>query len=244
MEHLLLFSRDEVKQFLLQRKIWFLIFSILSAYLTMWLFGLDKGILLPAFTSALITTFCLGTVSNIRIDSMIVRIGWGLISFSLFIITASLLLLEEPYGNVYILSIIGGAAVWILVYVFCPAISYRLKLNDRKMGYSLYNGKHKYNGCYLFTILAAIYFVLIVWKSAEQKTDYQFSQEKWQTVQEWHTEIMNGNTYYIVKYSKGRVGINPQEYPEIRDICEKTKIKCLTSGDKSLFTVVRLEIKN
>lgn len=62
---------------------------------------------------------------------------------------------------------------------------------------------------------------------------------------EWHTEILNGNTIYIVKYAKGRLGISPYKYPQIRDINSQTKIKFLgNQKEGGLIAPEKLEILN
>jgi hypothetical protein len=81
-------------------------------------------------------------------------------------------------------------------------------------------------------------------KEIEAK-NIQYQKETWQPITEWHTEILNGNTIYIVKCNKGRLGIYPSKYPQIRDINKNTKIKCLVGVKKDgLIFPEKIEIKN
>jgi hypothetical protein len=217
------------------------------------------------FWTAIITSitiawslFELFGVATVRINSARVSLAWGFINYSLFVTIASLLLSKKEWGgNSYILGIgLAFIASFILVRI-CSYISYLLKLNEEKEDESIfYNKESRFNRCNFYIVLSIFLLIFLIDKEGTNIKNYEyqkkieqqtilFSKEKWYTVTEWHTEILNGNTIYIIKCAKGRLGIYPSKYPQIRDINSKTQIKYL-NGEKKGGVVLpeKLEIKN
>lgn len=265
MENLLLWGGQITKWFTSKDynnwKTVFLGLSVLFGLFVTLKFEYDTLIFWTAvITSVAITLslFELFGIATVLINSVRVSLAWGFINYSLFVTISSLLLSKEEWGISYILGIgLAFIASFILVRI-CSYISYILKLNSDNYEYSIFypNKRSSLNRCNFYIILSIFFLMFLLHKEGtnikiykdQQKIEQQnilFNQEKWYSVTEWHTEILNGNTIYVVKCAKGRIGIYPSKYTQIRDINSKTKIKYLAGQKKNgLIFPEKLEIKN
>ena len=238
----------------------FLVFSMVLTYFVALCFERDTFIFWTAAITSVAIVWslyecCWGT-ATVQIDSLRVCVAWGFINYSLFVIISSLLVSKKEWGTEYFGMFFAFIASFILV-ITCSYISYLLKLNNDKEDSSIFRNKvSKFNGCIFYIICSVFFLMFLASKEGKQLSNYKekqriekqttlFSQEKWYTVTEWHTEILNGNTIYIIKCAKGRVGIYPSKYPQIRDINSNTKIKYIKGSEKGgVIIPEKLEIKN
>lgn len=241
---------------------WKTLFLILSVVLSLCV-TLSSEYDRVIFWSALISSVfifwsisCWGTAS-VKIDSFRVSLGWGFINYSLFLKIFSLFVSKNEWGVEYILGIFPAFIVSLLLVCFCSYISYLLKLNETKEDSSFFHIREsRFNRCIFYLLISIFALIFLMHEEGNEvqkyKTDkeieaknIQYQKETWQPITEWHTEILNGNTIYVVKCKKGRLGIYPSKYPQIRDINKNTKIKCLVGVKKDgLIFPERLEIQN
>jgi len=255
----LLFFKNPATSWLEYWKTLFLVLSIILSLFVHLSFDFDLFI----FVFAILTSIFIGwSVSDfgtatVQIPSTRVAIGWGFINYALFVTISSLFIENKEWG---ITRVSGFAIAFILSLLltrFCSYISYLLKLSDIKEDEGVFSDEvSKFNGIsfyILFSIASVGYSVCdegSQTKAFENKQETEqknilYSKETWQPVIEWHTEILQGNTLYIVKCQKGRLGIYPSKYPKIRDINANTQIKFLAGETKGgLIFPERLEIRN
>lgn len=199
---------------------------------------------------------CIGT-ATVKIESGRVSLAWGFINYSLFVAITPLFNFKQEWGTSYVIGLFFAFVCSILLTCFCSYISYLLKLNEEKEDSSFFHNKEsKFNRCLFYTFVVIVSLVIamenegkqIMSYHKKQETEHQniiFSKEKWYPVTEWHTEIIEGNTVYVVKCDRGRIGVYPSIYPKIRDINNKTQIKYIAGKQKyGLIFPERLEIKN
>ena len=199
---------------------------------------------------------CWGTAS-VQIESFRVSLGWGFINYSLFLGIASLFVSKQEWGTEYIIGLFFAFIVSLLLVRFCSYISYLLKLNKTKEDSSFYHiSDSKFNRCIFYSLLSIFTLMYVMYTEVEQMQKYetnrrieqkniQYQKEIWQPITEWNVETLNGNTIYIVKCKKGRLGVYPSKYPQIRDINKNTKIKFLVGEKKNgLIFPERLDVLN
>lgn len=216
------------------------------------------------FVFALLTSFGISFsffprvgVATVLMDTSEVSLAWGLVNYSLFMIISSLFILPTEFGDVYLFGMALAFAVSLLLTRVAPRISYRLGLNSKREGKNPWRKEVSiYNRIYFFFFVALFSLCFIGNEDIDrtrankkeflqQEEAHFYQQELWYPVISWNTEIIDGNTIYVVKSNKGVVGIYPSKYPDIRNINSKTQIKYLEGTEKSGFVLPKkLEIKN
>lgn len=238
----------------------FLVFSVLFVICATLFFEYDSTIFLFALvTSVGISVSLLEFVglSTVRMESKRVALAWGCINYSIFITITSLFALKEEWGISHVIGLFLAFVCSVLLVVFCSYISYLLKLNDTKEDINLNSGhESKFNRCYFYSVFIVLSIMFVMGLEGKQLSTYYsdkeyqkkellYQKQQWYNVSEWHTEILNGNTIYVIKCAKGRIGIYPSKYPQIRDINPKTQIKYFGGQIKDgLIFPEKLEIKN
>ena len=120
-------------------------------------------------------------------------------------------------------------------------------LTDTKKSYDIStNRMTKCNGMFLSLLINCACLFAYVIREENRRDDELFERAEYVRVISWDREIIKGNTFYIVKLPDKTIAVNPQEYPQIRDINDKTQIKVLTGVTtyNSFPEIKRLEIKN
>ncbi len=212
-------------------------------------FGFHSALFFVGIITATIVYFRLLN-ANIEIESKMVRLGWAAIMFAVFYLPPTLLTLEKEI-TMRAPGILVSLVLCIVLYSYIPMISYHLKLNDQKEGWSFGDfgrdsKKTRYNGSMMSFIIYGL--ILSIWGICEneQRIDAQFAQQPYISVIKWEKELRHGNTIYIIDCEKGKFSVSPYAHPEIRDINPNTKVRILTSycSYNGLLEVKRLEIKN
>lgn len=239
----------------LWRTVFFIITVLLAGFVSFY-FSYDPLIFWTAvITSVVIALSLFGPCSFAQndLESFRVSLAWGCVNYSLFVTISSLLLQKTEWGNSHFLGFLVAFIISAILIVICSYLSYLLKLED----ISVFSASgSKFNNCRTYMILSFLFIMCIGFNNIEDSNKYRekqkieqqnilFDKEEWYTVREWHTEILNGNTIYVIKTAKGRIGIYPSKYPKIRDVNNKTKIKYLAGDKKDGLTFpIKLEIKN
>lgn len=237
----------------------FLVFSVLLTAIVTLYFERNSTIFWFTLITSIIICWSISPLgsSSIEIDSGRVCLAWGLLNYSLFTAVASSLISEQEWGTSIVLGFFVACVLSFILVRLCPYISYLIKLNTTKEDNSpFYDKKTRFNRCNVYIAVSALFFMLLIAEEGKDIKKYKeqqvieqqninFSKEEWYTVREWHTEILNGNTIYVIKTAKGRIGVYPSNYPKIRDVNNKTKIKYLAGQKKDGLTFpIKLEIKN
>lgn len=83
-------------------------------------------------------------------------------------------------------------------------------------------------------------------REVNRRNDELFAKTEYVRVISWDKETIQGNTFYIVKLPGKTIAVNPQEYPQIRNINSKTQIRVLTgfTSNNYFHEIKRMEIKN
>ena len=264
MEKLLLWRDKITKWFTSQDydnwKTVFFALSILVSIFVTFKFGYNPLIFWVALVISVVISWSLsfwGT-ARIKLESGRVFGAWGFINYSLFVTIASSLFTKEYYGNEYLRGFSLAFATSILLVVFCSYVSYLLRLNPTKEDNDsdFCEKKSKFNGCTFYFIVVFCVCVGLLCKEGNaiqafkeqqkiEQTNTLFKQAKWYPVLEWHTEILNGYTIYVIKCARGNIGIYPADYPQVRDINSKTRIKYVSGYQKAgLIFPKKFEIKN
>lgn len=229
----------------------FLMISMIFAWFAGHFFDYDSFIFFFTAGIFVYTFISLYWIATVQIDSFRVCLGWSFINASVFYATASLLIKENEVGKSYVLSLFIGFFIIALLYRFSSYISYLLKLNNEKEDYSMWrNGKTKFNNCWFLIVLCIVSSVTVLetesWAIKKYIEQKEYKQAVWINIKDWHTEIIDGNTIYIINCSKGSVGIYPTHHPKIRNINSHTQIKLIGKPYQryGLKFFDRLEIKN
>ena len=178
--------------------------------------------------------------ATVEIESGWIRYGWSALNFGLY----ALILHFIPY------QIIGFTAALIaniILYSWISYLSYLMGLTDTEKSYDIStDGMTKCNGMFLSLLINCACLFAYVIREENRRNDELFERTKYVRVINWDREIIKGNTFYIVKLPDKTIAVNPQEYPQIRDINDKTQIKVLTGVTtyNSFPEIKRLEIKN
>ena len=234
----------------------FFIITVLSAGFVSFYFGYDPLIFWTAVITSVVIALSLFEPCDFAqnsLESLRVSLAWGCINYSLFVTISSLLLQKTEWGTSHFLGFLVAFIISAILIVICSYLSYLFKLEDISIFYA---SESKFNNCRTYMIFSFFFVMCIGLNNIEDSNKYRekqkieqqnilFDKEDWYTVREWHTEILNGNTIYVIKTAKGRIGVYPSTYPKIRDISNKSKIKFL-AGDKKqgLIFPIKLEIKN
>lgn len=179
--------------------------------------------------------------ANVMIMSTSVRGGWAGIILSVFMISSSLFTLTNVI-KVHSIGLLIAIFLCSLIFVFIPKISALLKLRDADGEIVDSNWNGGIGVVFLFIIIFCINGV----EENAKFEDALFERTPFVKVKDWWRENYRGDTYYIVRCSKGTFAIDPIRHPEIRNITSKTQIKvfggCMLGG--TLNTPEKIEIKN
>lgn len=178
--------------------------------------------------------------ATVEIKSGWIRYGWSALNFGLY----ALILHFIPY------QIIGFTAALIaniILYSWISYLSYLMGLTDTEKSYDIStDGMTKCNGMFLSLLINCACLFAYVIREENRRDDELFERAEYVRVISWDREVIKGNTFYIVKLPDKTIAISPREYPQIRDINDKTQIKVLTGVTtyNSFPEIKRLEIKN
>lgn len=179
--------------------------------------------------------------ANVMIMSTSVRGGWAGIMLSVFMISSSLFTLTNLI-TVHSVGLLIAIFLCSLTFVFIPKISALLKLRDADGEVIESNCNGGIGTIFLFIVVFCINAV----EENGRFEDALFEKTPFVKVTDWWRENYRGDTYYIVRCSKGTFAIDPIRHPEIRDITSKTQIKVLGGSmlGGTLNTPEKIEIKN
>lgn len=169
-------------------------------------------------------------------QSRTIRLVWSLIIFAIFVLFSRVVITIDGYSThlVGIFFALVGDAI-----VFCNANkwSLRLKLHRKKD----YNLERRMAWCSVSLVVICVLFGVEV----SQKRDFDFAKERFVKVKSSEKEYYKDKTYFVITTTDGRVfGIQPSEYPEIRNIHSESEVRVLLHGHNVYGNLVRLEIKN
>lgn len=178
--------------------------------------------------------------AHIEIESCWIRYSWAVLNYGLY---ALIMHLIPNYSFGFLVALIAH----IFLYSWASYLSYLLGLTNIKEDYDFfYAKKTRFNGACLSMLICAVCLFVHVIREENHRDNELFAKTEYVRVINWYREIIQGNTYYIVKLPGKTIAVNPQEYPQIRDINDKTQIKVLTGVTtyNSFPEIKRLEIKN
>ena len=82
-------------------------------------------------------------------------------------------------------------------------------------------------------------------RESDQKRDKLYEKEVFMPVTRWDTEVINGNTVYVLFTKRGYIQVSPQDYPEVRYVNKNTKVRYLQHPHSAnRYYSGMLEIKN
>ena len=178
--------------------------------------------------------------ATVEIESGWIRYGWSALNFGLY----ALILHFIPCQ---IIGFTAALIVNIILYSWISYLSYLMGLTDTEKSYDISTDRMtKLNGTFLSLFINCACLFAYAIREENRRDDELFKRAEYVRVINWDREIIRGNTYYIVKLPDKTIAINPREYPQIRDINDKTQIKVLTGVTtyNSFPEIKRLKIKN
>lgn len=116
--------------------------------------------------------------SNVPIESHLVKIGWGLICGSVFLVISNSLVYKDCGYDIYVLAFSVATIPVTFIYAFSSLISWHLKLNDKRIGMtkSIVNNNFetKFNGIFHFTIIFFLFPLIAMEVHNDQKFECEF----------------------------------------------------------------------
>lgn len=176
-------------------------------------------------------------LSNAKIEDNFINVGWSSINFALYTASCYFCCIHTAVIDYYTLGIVVAIIPCSLIYHYAPRLS-------NYMGNVKYYGHNDTELGFVIFLVATIINSCIEIKF---RNDKLFEQEPYVKVLNWHTEIYQGYTTYVVSTPKGTIGIQPCNYPQIREINPNTRIRVLLEGGThplGTANYCRLEIKN
>lgn len=220
--------------------------SLVILFLTLWTFNLLY------FCLSLLWAFSYWSrlrYAVVMIEKQSVITLWSIFCFGFLGIIMQLF----SYKEFSIVSVVIAGIIAIVLYCLIPIISYHLKYNDETEGW-IFGEKSKFNGAtgslFLLVLTMAIAFcsdIDVQQVKEEQLLSSKFAQEIFVPVKVVDKESYNGTTYYILEAKGQRFYVSPFEYPEVRNITDKTQVKVIfddINQTYQLMGVKKIQFKN
>ena len=131
-----------------------------------------------------------------------------------------------------------GSWVWCVLHYFTPVISARITPK-------LERDTHPNVSAFFFAFIFFIIGMIYINRESDQKRDKLYEKEVFMPVTRWETEVINGNTVYVLFTKRGYIQVSPQDYPEVRYVNKNTKVRYLQHPHSAnRYYSGMLEIKN
>lgn len=165
--------------------------------------------------------------ANVEINRKSVIVMWSVFCFGLSGIIMQLMNIEDSL----VIGVICAGIVNMILYRHIPILSYYLKYNNQKTGFSYFSVvRTKYNGyvgSFLILVLTVIIVILCINFKDEQQLTQQFNKETFVPVKLIGQETYHGTTLYILEAKGQKFYVSPFEHPEVRNITPNSKVKII-----------------